>query len=371
MDGEGNQILEMVNRMGEIKVSIIIPIYNAEKTLRRCIGSVCSQTLKEIEIICVDDGSSDGSMDLLVELAKTDCRINVIRQENQCAGVARNRGIDAAKGRYVTFIDADDVYCSEKVLKSLYNKANTKDADMIKGRFHYIDYNTKKVFADDFSCNSGIGMLLGRKPEFRKHPDRFIHAADVPWNGLYRREFLLENKIEFNRLICVNDHSFYIHCLLKAEHIIFVKTQTVLYTINQTESLVSQKPKHFTAQLQSFEIVDELCRNELIEVRRAIMLQEIIGVFSLYGKLDSISQEKYQIQLAEFLCKIDEDMVGKDFLDYFEWAELYSKLRYNVPVKRLRYSAVKRLKYCIREHGFAYACRLFIEKLNFFQTHEK
>ena len=85
MDGEGNQILEMVNRMGEIKVSIIIPIYNAEKTLRRCIGSVCSQTLKEIEIICVDDGSSDGSMDLLVELAKTDCRINVIRQENQYA----------------------------------------------------------------------------------------------------------------------------------------------------------------------------------------------------------------------------------------------------------------------------------------------
>lgn len=352
--------------MNEIKVSVIIPVYNAIETLCRCIDSVCSQTLKEIEIICVDDGSSDGSTDLLVMLSQTDNRIAVIRQENQYAGVARNRGINMARGNYVTFMDADDVYYSKKVLQNLYKKAKSENADMIKGRFRYIDYRTKKVYADDFSRNSSIGLLLRGNPDFHRCPERFVNAADVPWNGIYRRAFLLENNIEFNRLICVNDHSFYIHCLLKAKKMLFIRSQTVLYTTNRTMSLVSQKSKHFTAQLNSYNIVDALCRNESIAVRRAVMRQELIGVFSLYENMDGVLRDKYRTLLTEFLHGIEEDVIGKDFLGYFRWAEQYSMLRYGGHVNRIHRPVVKRLFDCVREHGFAYTCKFLVKKLIFF-----
>ena len=92
------------------KVSVIIPVYNAEKYLRQCLDSVVNQTLREIEIICVDDGSTDGSLAILQEYAANDARIKVLTQKNQYAGVARNNGMAAAQGKYFAFLDADDYY---------------------------------------------------------------------------------------------------------------------------------------------------------------------------------------------------------------------------------------------------------------------
>ena len=94
--------------MKEIKVSIIIPVYNAEKYLHECLESICSQTYNNIEILCVDDGSTDMSAETIKTFQKEDKRIVLIQQTNQYAGVARNNGFDAAKGEYVVFLDADD-----------------------------------------------------------------------------------------------------------------------------------------------------------------------------------------------------------------------------------------------------------------------
>ena len=91
------------------RVSVIIPVYNAEKYLRGCMGSVLGQTLRELEVICVDDGSTDGSAAILAEYAENDSRVRVLRQENKGAGAARNLGIDAAKGEYVAFCSSDNL----------------------------------------------------------------------------------------------------------------------------------------------------------------------------------------------------------------------------------------------------------------------
>ena len=90
------------------KVSVIIPVYNTEKYLRECLDSVINQTLKEIEIICVDDGSTDSSLEILKEYANKDNRFTIITQQNLHAGVARNAGLAVAKGEYVSFLDSDD-----------------------------------------------------------------------------------------------------------------------------------------------------------------------------------------------------------------------------------------------------------------------
>lgn len=95
------------------KVSVIIPVYNVEPYLKQCMDSVVGQTLKDIEIICVDDGSTDGSLDILKEYATEDSRIQIIEQKNAGAGAARNNGMRHATGKYLSFLDSDDFLCRE------------------------------------------------------------------------------------------------------------------------------------------------------------------------------------------------------------------------------------------------------------------
>ena len=92
------------------KVSVIVPVYNTEEYLCKCLDSIIEQTLKEIEIICIDDGSNDNSLDILKNYAKKDKRITVISQKNLHAGVARNAGITVAKGEYLSFLDSDIIF---------------------------------------------------------------------------------------------------------------------------------------------------------------------------------------------------------------------------------------------------------------------
>ena len=142
------------------KVSVIIPVYNAEKYLRQCLDSVVNQTLQEIEIICVDDGSTDGSLAILREYEAADSRVKVLTQKNQYAGVARNNGMAAATGEYYAFMDADDYY-SENALASMYNIAAEHELDVLKAAFYNIEpnkapYDTKysTLFSGKNSLNS-------------------------------------------------------------------------------------------------------------------------------------------------------------------------------------------------------------------------
>ena len=114
------------------KVSIIVPVYNVEKYLKRCLESLVNQTLKDIEIICVNDGSTDGSLAILNEYVRNDDRIVVINQENSGQSVARNRGIDVAKGEYIGFVDSDDWVC-EDYFERLHNSAIQNNAEIAVG----------------------------------------------------------------------------------------------------------------------------------------------------------------------------------------------------------------------------------------------
>ena len=117
------------------KVSVIIPVYNVENYLRQCLDSVVNQTLKEIEIICVDDGSTDDSFDILQEYAEKDARIKVVKQKNQGVGFSRNKGIKLANGEFVCFLDSDDYYQYDNNLELLYTKSKTNNALICGGEF--------------------------------------------------------------------------------------------------------------------------------------------------------------------------------------------------------------------------------------------
>ena len=116
-----------------VKVSVIVPCYNVEQYIEECVRSLCGQTLEEIEIICVDDGSSDSTPALLDELAADDSRVIVLHQENGGAGAARNAGLELARGEYLSVLDSDDLY-NEKMLEAAYVKALLTDSDVVMFR---------------------------------------------------------------------------------------------------------------------------------------------------------------------------------------------------------------------------------------------
>lgn len=118
-----------------VRVSVIIPVYNAERSLRTCLASVLGQTLKNLEVICIDDGSTDGSFSLLESISVEDCRLKVIHQGNAGAGPARNVGLRTAHGEYVAFMDADDTYPDSRTLERMYEAAHEAGAAVCGGNF--------------------------------------------------------------------------------------------------------------------------------------------------------------------------------------------------------------------------------------------
>ena len=132
--------MEGLKIMNEIKVSVIIPVYNTENYLRECLDSVLAQTLREIEVICVDDGSTDNSLNILKEYQNKDTRIVVLTQENRSAGAARNYGLSIAKGKYLSFLDSDDFFDKE-LLRKAYKNAEKNNADIVVYKFKR--YNEK------------------------------------------------------------------------------------------------------------------------------------------------------------------------------------------------------------------------------------
>jgi glycosyltransferase involved in cell wall biosynthesis len=130
------------------KVSIIIPVYNVEKYIQRCINSLTSQTLEEIEIILVDDSSTDSSLLLCQKAAEEDSRIKVITKANEGAGKARNAALGLATGKYIGFVDSDD-YVNEDMFKTLYEKAEEYNSDLVMSGVLFVNGN---MFSQEGDC---------------------------------------------------------------------------------------------------------------------------------------------------------------------------------------------------------------------------
>ena len=115
----------------DVKVSVVIPVYNVENFLRACLNSVRNQTLKDFEVICIDDGSPDKSGEILEEYAKRDTRFRIYHQENSGVSATRNRGVELAKGEYIKFVDSDDTI-APTTLEKCYKLAKDEDADIVR-----------------------------------------------------------------------------------------------------------------------------------------------------------------------------------------------------------------------------------------------
>ena len=178
-----------------VKVSVIVPVYNTRNYLNECLDSICRQTLKEIEIICINDGSTDGSDQIISDYAELDRRIVNVNQDNSGYGASVNRGIDRAKGKYIAIVESDD-FIDQRMYQDLYSLAEErKDIDIIKSSYwEYYD-------TEDGRGRTKKPRVAACKPPKEvftvwEYPKVIFHHPSI-WSCLYRRDFLLSNHIRF------------------------------------------------------------------------------------------------------------------------------------------------------------------------------
>lgn len=222
------------------KVSIIIPVYNVENYLRKCIKSVLNQTLKDIEIICIDDGSTDGCPQILDEFSVSDKRIKVIHKQNEGYGVAMNIGMELASGEYVGIVESDDWILPE-MYESLYNKA-------IEGKYDFVKC--------DFKCWWSSGReFLSYESENKDYYNRALTHEDFEdlvlrfhpsnWAGLYKKSFLFQHKISHNTTpgASYQDTGFRLQVCSLFTNAYFINIPLYMYRQDNPNSSIKSKQK--------------------------------------------------------------------------------------------------------------------------------
>lgn len=203
----------------DIKVSVIMPIYNAGDYLTRAIGDVLRQSLTELELICVNDGSTDNSPSIIKSFMKRDQRIKLINQQNAGTSVARNVGIEAAVGQYIIFLDADDFY-EKDLLKQLYEAAEKDSLDVAVARFDIYNDNQNKYSLPMEEPHSGI-FVDGSVSSKNEYPDFILSSTTgYVWNKLFRTTFVKNMELAFDpELYVFEDVCFVCSALALAERV--------------------------------------------------------------------------------------------------------------------------------------------------------
>ena len=213
-------------------ISIIVPIYNAEESLNKCIDSLVNQTKKEIEIILVNDGSTDNSEQIIESY--TDKRIKYFKNNNQGIGYTRNFGIQKATGKYIMFIDSDD-YLKEDACEKLYNYAENKKCDLVICDFYrVVDNKLIKEQMDD---------MLGNN--LKDEPNILLKTNLSPWNKLYKKTLITENDIKFVEDLKYEDAPFVVECLDKATKIGQLKECLNYYVVHDNSETTIRDEKCF------------------------------------------------------------------------------------------------------------------------------
>ena len=210
----------------EKKISVIIPVYNVEKYIRECLDSVLEQSLKDIEVVCVNDGSTDGSRSVLSEYEAGDKRIIVLDKENGGLSSARNSGIDIAQGKYVLFLDSDDLLASEEALSILYDKAEKEVLDQL--------YFDAEVFFENEEVKTQNSNYIEYYKRKKNYPDvmtgkELFSELQTNWDfkpnacmQLLRRSFLIDNKLTFCEGILHEDEVFTLECATLAQRAAYI-----------------------------------------------------------------------------------------------------------------------------------------------------
>lgn len=299
--------------MNEIKVSIIIPVYNAEKYLRECLDSLIRQTLQEIEVICIDDGSTDASIKILREYQNKDSRVIVLSNtKNMGQPTSRNRGINEAKGKYIQFVDADD-FIEKESTKELFKLAEEKEIDMCyMGMYVHVEKGT-----DIKAVPTGI---QGQYPDIYEgkqllriltEKDEFFYYT---WSVFYRSSFLKENGLLYRELVCGQGGNFIPRCLCEARRVIVCSKKYYHYRVHNeaiTHTDKAQKELLFGKIMRYVDILQYFSKDETsleLEIFLEATYKKLMGgikslTYSEKKELENRMPSYFARHIYHILCK--------------------------------------------------------------------
>ena len=293
--------------MKKIQISIIIPVYNVEKYLRECLNSILNQTFQDFEIICVDDGSTDKSLEILQEYKKKDDRFVILQQRHSGAGSARNNGIRLAEGKYIQFLDADD-YFEPDLLEEMYNHAERFDADLTVCSSRKVDDegNITETGSPNFPINID---KVPREQVFNRQDFKdeiFCLLIPVVWNKLIKKSFLEENHFEFPPLKIYEDIAFMHSLVISARRIAAFNKELVNYRFNRPGSLVSTRSHHTIDAVKSCMYLGEFLklRGFLPEYENAY---KKVFINHIRAEISYCNDDEYKRFLKEFKSLMPED----------------------------------------------------------------
>lgn len=310
--------------MEQIKISVVLPVYNVAKYIRESFDSLEKQTLKEVEFICVDDGSTDESFSIMEEYAQRDPRFILLQQSNQGVGPARNTGLSQATGVYVLFLDPDDFF-ELTLLEKFYQRGEETCAD--------ITICHAKGFDD---CNQSVYQIqryYNRKNVPEKtvftYQDMESHLFStfgfVHWNKLYRMSFLKKHDLKFQPLFRGEEIFFYVATVIKAEKMA-VLDESLLYYRSNMDTAGKKKINiyglsYYEAFLKSYEFLkEEAVSEEVIYCFLAMALKTIFNLQSeefsarkaLHTKIHEDMEKEFQIS------QVPVSYFGKNHYQYYE-----------------------------------------------------
>ena len=204
-----------------VEISVIIPAYNAIDYLDEAINSIINQSFRDLEIICVDDGSTDNTLEVLQSYASKDNRIQVYHQENQGPGGAINTGLSKAKGKYIYVMDADDIL-DLNALDDLYNIMEEKDLDFVIFKAINYDEGTGKYYEHDYFTMPKLQKCVGDSVfDWRDIGDNIFYICVTSWSKLYKHELIKENNIQMPSNVIYEDNIFFWQILFNSSKIYF------------------------------------------------------------------------------------------------------------------------------------------------------
>lgn len=267
-------------------ISIIIPVYNVESYLERCINSILNQTYKKFEAIFINDGSTDNSLDILKKYQEKDKRIIIINKDNAGTGAARNDGLNKARGEFISFLDSDDWY-DEEYLEELYKNLKDSNSDIAMCNL--------KVVYDNKEKNHNTNVYSFKKVDLEKEPEKILGILAMPvlWNKLYKRELILKYSIKFPNYSFSEDVEFLYKLFLHVK--VVSKVEKNLYNYYQRLDSATKKIK-----LDTIEQVRKVLINIESYINKNFPKKK--SIFNLYK-----IQFLYSVSIT-FLSRIDGDL---------------------------------------------------------------
>lgn len=302
-------------------VSVVMPIYNASKFLTESLGGLLNQTLSNIEIICVNDGSKDDSLQIMKSYQEKDSRIIIIDKENSGYGNTMNEGIKVAHGEYIGILEPDD-FMDYGMFEKLYYTAKKYDADVVKS--NYYEYQQSKDQSTFFEVLFGLPY---NQVTSAYENEQIIHMRPCIWSGIYRRKMLMDNYIVFNETpgASYQDTAFAFKVWVTAHKVVFVKDAFLHYRIDNESSSVNSSGKIFSI-CDEFQAMQAFLNTDMKKRVKFSKILQVLKLDSYAWNLDRIADEYKSIfrdQIAlEFIKAEYEGFLDREYFDKDRWNQL-------------------------------------------------